>query len=196
MAFLKKIVQRFLLVIQFILVFLFILFEEIIWEEIALPIYQKVQSLHILQRVQNSIDGLHRYFILVLFSILLFAVEASGVLAGLLFVKGEVFMGMVLYVSKVPIAAFTFWLFRITKEKLLSFGWFAWAYYKLMSGIEWLKAREIYQKSMAVMAQTKEKIKVSTQRIKEKYFSKESQSMIDLKRFYRHIKKFRNRKSS
>jgi len=196
LVFLEKIAQRFLLIIQFILVFLFILFEEIIWEEIALPVYQKVQSLHILQRVQNSIDGLHRYFILVLFSILLFAVEVAGVLAGFLFVKGEVLMGIVLYVGKIPIAVFTFWLFRVTKEKLLSFGWFAWAYYRLMDGIDWLKERKVYQESMATFYKTKEKIKAFIIPIKEKYFSQESKFVKDLKLFYRYIKNFRNRKLS
>ena len=196
MVFLKKIAQRLLVTIQFILVFLFIFFEEIVWEEIALPIYQKVQSLRILRRVQNSIDGLHRYFVLILFSILLFTVELAGVLAGLFFVQGEVLMGTALYISKIPIAAFTFWLFRVTREKLLSFGWFAWAYYRLMDGIDWLKEREIYQKSMATFYKMKEKIKAFIILIKEKHLSKESRFVCNLKRFYRDIKKFKNRKLS
>jgi len=175
---------------------LFILFEEIIWEEIALPIYQRVQSLRILQRLQAQIESFHRYAVLILFSILLFAVEAAGLLAGVLFVQGKIFLGLLLYISKIPIAAFTFWLFRVTKEKLLSFEWFAWAYHKLMDGIEWLKAREIYQKSMDRLKLTKEKIKTVFKPIKEKYFSKDSQFVADLKHFYRHIKNFKNRKSS
>lgn len=194
LSFFQKITQSLLRAFQFVLVFLFILFEEIIWEGIALPLYNKVQSLRILQALQTKVLALNRYVILVLFLILLFGVEGAGLLAGVLFVQGKAFLGMVLYVSKIPIAAFTFWLFRVAKERLLSFDWFAWAYDRLMQGIEWLKSREIYQSTLKHLLRTKEKLKALFRRIKIQYFSQESRFVRDLRRFYRYIKIFRNRK--
>lgn len=196
MLLLQKIARKLLSFVQFSLVFLFILFEEIIWEEIALPICQYIQSFRILQTLQSKINKLNRYIILVLFTLMLLGVEISGLFAGILFVQGKFWSGVMLYASKIPIAAFTFWLFRISKEKLLSFGWFAWAYGQLMRGIAWIKAREMYQSSIKIVHATKQKIKVISRAIQIKYFAEESKFMITIKRLYRYIKHLRNRKST
>ncbi|MCH9739241.1 MAG: hypothetical protein K0U38_00145 [Epsilonproteobacteria bacterium] len=193
MSFLQKIAQRLLLVVQFILVFLFILFEEIIWEGIAKPIYQKVQSLRILQNLQTKIEKFHRYVVLVLFSILLLGVEGAGLVAGVFFVQGKVILGTVLYVAKIPIAAFTFWLFKVARDKLLSFRWFAWSYYRLMEGIDWLQSRTIYKRTLEMLFNMKVKTKKIFKEIKEKYFAKDSRFISELKSFYRYIKNFKNR---
>ena len=192
MEFLKKIAQRLLLVIQFILVFLFILFEEIIWEGLAEPIYRKIESLRITQRVETVLQGLNSYILLVLFMVLLLGVEGAGLLAGFFFVKGYILFGLLLYIAKIPIAGFTFWVFKVSKKKLLHFTWFNWAYKKLMAGIEWLKDREIYQTSRKMTTT----IKVKFLALKQKYFSKESRFITEIKSFYQYIKNFKNRKNN
>ena len=192
MGFLEKIGQRLLLVLQFILVFLFILFEEIIWEGIAKPIYDKIESLHITQKIEAKIHNTNRYVILVVFLVLLLGVEAAGLLAGLFFVQGYVLFGLLLYVTKIPIAAFVFWLFKVAKKKLLSFDWFNWAYKKLMNGLEWLKETSIYNDTIEYMTRVKRKIKAQWKAIKKKYFSKESSFTEELKSFYNYIKNFKN----
>ena len=192
MDFLNKIWGRILLVFQFVLVFLFILFEEIIWEGIAKPIYDKFESLHIVQKVEMKIKQTNNYVVLAVFTILLLAVEGAGVLAGLFFVQGHILLGLILYITKIPIAAFVFWLFKISKEKLLSFAWFKWSYEKLIAGINWLKEREIYKEMMAYMAKTKAQIKSLWRTIKAKYFSKKGSFMEELKSFYHYIKNFKN----
>ncbi len=189
MNFLQKIGQRLLLFIQFILVSLFILFEEIIWEGLAEPIYHKIQSLRILQRLQIYVNRTNRYILLTLFIILLFSVEGAGLIAGIFFVQGKVIFGSLLYAIKIPIAGFTFWLFRVSKNRLLSFNWFSLAYYKLMSGIEWLKSTDIYKSSLSLLL----KLKTTLKEIKKRYFSKESRFIQDTKAFYRYIKNFKNR---
>ena len=192
MTFLKKILQRLITIVQFALVFLFILFEEIIWESLAEPIYQKIQSLRILQKLQLLIEKSNRYIVLTIFVALLLSVEGAGIVAGLFFVQGKIIWGGLLYMGKIPIAGFTFWLFSVSKKKLLSFDWFAWAYGKLMSGIDWLKSTDIYTSSISIIQNLKAKLKS----IKEKYFSKESRFVVELKSFYRYIKNFKNRKNS
>ncbi len=194
MNFLQKIAQRLLLIFQFVLVFLFILFEEIIWEGIAKPIYEKIQSLKILQKLKVQIAHSNRYVILVLFLVLLLTVEAAGLLAGVFFVQGYILFGLTLYMAKIPIAAFVFWLFKVSKRKLLSFNWFLWAYEKLMDGLAWLKNLDIYKTTVKYMSEFKSKIKKQWKTIKVKYFSKNSRFTEELKSFYSYIKNFKNQK--
>ena len=194
MNFLQKIAQRLLLVVQFILVFLFILFEEIIWEGIAKPIYQKIQSLEILQKFETKIAGSNRYVILTVFLVLLLGVEGAGILAGVFFVQGSVLLGLTLYIAKIPIAAFVFWLFKVSKNKLLSFNWFFWSYEKLMLGIAWLKELTIYKTTMQYMSELKSRLKEQWKRIKVKYFSKDSRFTEELKSFYNYIKNIKKSK--
>jgi len=192
--FLQTIVQRLFLVVQFILVFLFILFEEIIWEGIAKPIYKQIESLQILQKVEENIVSTNRYVLLVIFVVLLLSVEGVGVVAGLFFVQGKALLGLVLYVIKIPIAAFTFWLFKVSRIKLLSFDWFNWSYKKLMVGIAWLKNLDIYKKTVKYMFDLKFKIKEKGKVMKEKYSFKESSFVTELKSFYSYMKNFKDRK--
>lgn len=192
MEFLKKIAQRLLIVIQFILVFLFILFEEIIWEGLAQPIYKKIESLQITQKIETLLDGFNSKILLTIFVLLLLGVEGAGLLAGFFFVQGQMLLGLILYIAKIPIAAFTFWMFKVSKPKLLSFGWFNWAYEKLMSGIDWLKEREIYKTSREMVS----KIKLKFLEIKQKYFTKDSLFTTEIKSFYKYIKNFKNRKKN
>jgi len=189
--FLNKIAQRLLLVLQFILVFIFILFEEIIWEGIAKPIYEKLESLHIVKKLEERIHHTNRYFLLVIFLVLLLGVEGAGLLAGAFFVQGYLLLGLLLYIIKIPIAAFVFWLFKAAKKKLLSFDWFNWAYKKLMNGIDWLKERETYKEAMEKLRRLKFKFKVILQHIKAKYFKEDSSFTEELKSFYRYMKNFK-----
>ena len=192
MEFLKKIAQRLLLVLQFILVFIFILFEEIIWEGIAKPIYEKIESLQIIQKIEDKIQHTNRYVLLVVFLVLLLGVEGAGILAGAFFVQGQLLLGLLLYIIKIPIAAFVFWLFKAAKNKLLSFDWFNWAYHKLMDGIDWLKERKTYQEAMEKLKKIKAKFKAILHIIKERYFKEESSFSEELKSFYSYIKNFKN----
>jgi len=192
--FLQKIAQRLLLVLQFILVFLFILFEEIIWEGIAKPIQNKIESWHVTQKLEQSIVHTNRYLLLLIFTIILLVVEGAGIFAGVLFVNGQILFGLLLYITKIPIAAFTFWLFKVSKDKLLSFGWFAWLYKKIMNGLERLKNLDIYKSTIAMMLNFKNNIKKNWKAIKERYFSKESSFTRELKSFYEYMKNFKNRK--
>jgi hypothetical protein len=191
LSFLEKIFGRILQVFQFILVFLFILFEEVIWEGIAKPVYQKIESLKIVQKLEVKIQQAHRYIVLALFLVFLIVVELSGVLASIFFVQGFIVFGLVLYLARIPLAAFVFWFFKVAKEKLLSFNWFKWSYDKLMGGIDWLKSRVIYVKTMAYMVEIKNSLKEKFKLFKTKYLNNESSFMKELKVFYAYMKNFK-----
>jgi len=174
--------------LQLILVIIYIIFEELIWEGIAKPIYEAIHSLKILQKVEAKLQHANASVILVIFVVLLSIVEAFGIYAGMLFVSGQAALGLALYISKIPIAAFTFWLFRVTEDKLMQFGWFKWLYTKMMDAIEWLKTRDVYVQTMERLKRIKEKVKMSIRAFKERYFSEESPFTTKVKNLYKTIK--------
>jgi len=174
--------------LQLILVIIYIIFEELIWEGIAKPIYEFVHSLEILQKVEVKLHSVNASVILVIFVFLFGIVEALGIYAGILFVSGQILLGISLYISKIPIAAFTFWVFRITEDKLMQFGWFKWIYEWIVKGIDWLKSRDIYRETMERLTRVKANIKKSLKALKEKYLSKESPFITKIKHLYKTVK--------
>jgi len=185
---LSTIKYKLISLLQLILVLIYIIFEELIWEGIAQPIYEAIHSLKILQKLEAKLQHVNPSIILVIFVLLLSVVEAFGIPAGMLFVSGQVLLGLGLYLSKIPIAAFTFWLFRVTEDKLMTFGWFKWLYDKMIGAIDWLKSRVMYVKTMERLKSVKEGVKKSIKVFKTKYFSKESPFMTKVKSLYKTIK--------
>lgn len=180
--------NRLISLFQLFLVFTYIIFEEVIWEGIAKPIYTYVHGLKVLQKVELKLQQANPLMILFLFILMFILVEVAGIYAGILFVSGQVMMGLALYISKIPITAFTFWLFRVTEDKLMTFAWFKWLYEKIMSAIEWLKGCEVYIKTMEKIKLLRVKIKMWFSVLKEKYFSQESLFVARIKKLYRRIK--------
>jgi len=185
---LSTIKHKLITLLQLIVVLVYIIFEELIWEGISKPIYEFIHSLKILQKIEILLHSMNAYVILVVFVFLLGTVELLGIYAGVLFVSGKMWHGMTLYLTKIPIAAFTFWIFRITEDKLMTFGWFKWIYDKVMSAIDWLRSLDIYISTMEKLKSLKMKIKVFKIRMKEKYFSSESRFVTKIKRLYKVIK--------
>jgi membrane-bound ClpP family serine protease len=183
-----KIKNRIISLLQLLLVLIYIIFEELIWEGIAKPIYEAVHSLKVLQKIELKLQKVNPAVILVLFVVLLAVVEIFGIYAGMLFMSGQMILGLSLYLTKIPIAAFTFWLFRVTEDKLMQFGWFKWIYDLIMHGIDWLKSLQIYKNTMLRLKKGKEALKRLKNKIKEKYIKEESPLMKRLKKHYRNLK--------
>lgn len=181
--------HRVILLLQLLIVMVYIIFEELIWEGIAKPIYDVVHSLRILQKIEVKLQSVSPSVILAIFVVMLVIVEAAGIYAGMLFVSGQAFIGLILYISKIPIAAFTFWLFRVTEDKLMQFSWFKWIYDQIMNAIDWLKSSEMHQKIMERLVQVKEGFKKIFKGLKEKYFSKKSPFVEKIKQLYTILKK-------
>jgi hypothetical protein len=183
-----RIKNRIISLLQLLLVLIYIIFEELIWEGIAKPIYEAVHALKILQKIELKLQYINPTVILVIFVLLLGMVETLGIYAGVLFLSGKSLLGIALYFTKIPIAAFTFWLFRVTEDKLMQFAWFKWIYDLIMRGIDWLKSLQIYKDTMIRFKKIKEILKQFKNRIKQKYFKEESSLMKRLKKYYRNIK--------
>lgn len=181
---LAVITHKLISLLQLLLVIIYIIFEELIWEGIAKPIYETIHALKILQKLEAKLENVNPSSILFMFVVLLTMVEAFGVYAGVLFVSGQILSGLVLYMAKIPIAAFTFWLFRVTEDKLMQFGWFKWIYEWVMRAIDWIKASEIHRRTMERLVRMKRRIKA----FKEKYFSGKSPFIEKMKQLYKTVK--------
>ncbi|RRS31243.1 MAG: hypothetical protein P794_04330 [Epsilonproteobacteria bacterium (ex Lamellibrachia satsuma)] len=185
---LSAIKHKLLTLLQLLLVITYIISEEIIWDGIARPIYSWVHSLQALQKVERWLGDINASVILVIFVLMLASVELLGIYAGVLFVSGKMAFGVALYLTKIPIAAFTFWMFRVTESKLMQFGWFKWIYEKIMAVIDWLKSLEVYQSTIFKLKEIKKKIKTFWKTVKAKYFSKGSPFATRLKKLYNSVK--------
>ena len=157
---LKKIITRFADIVLGILVTVYIILEELVWDNIAEPIYSFIHGLSILQKAEEFINQLNRHVLLVLFLTLFTQVELLGIFALKLIGTGKIIAGTTLYAGKIPVAAFTFWLFRVSKEKLMTFGWFKQAYDLIISIIEKIKMSSIHQRIAARLKSVKEWLKI------------------------------------
>jgi hypothetical protein len=184
--------NKIITLLQLILVIAFIIFEEVIWEGIAKPIYKWVHSLKILIKPEELLNRLPSWMILGIFVVLLVAVELFGLVAGGLLISGHMLLGLALYSIKVPIVAFTFWMFKVTDDKLMQYEWFAWMYKKLMDFMKWIKELEIYISTMQILKTFKTQIK----ELKKRYFNSSSPFVQKIKQLYSAIKstlkKFKN----
>ncbi len=186
--FFKNILNKFLLFLQFFLVFLYIIFEEIIWDFIAEPIYRFLESFNVIQKLNIVLRSANRYIILVIFIALFTIVEALGIVAGGLMVSGNFLLGVGLYLTKIPIAVFTFWMFKVVKSKLMTFEWFRVSFYALENILNLIKNSKIYKSTMDILLKTKEFIKLELQYFKGKILSGRSRFIYRFKRFYFFIK--------
>jgi hypothetical protein len=155
-----------------IVVLLYIVFEELIWERFAQPIINYINSLKILKKLELSLQYVNSKLILTIFLAMFVVVEFLGLYAGALFLEGKVVHGALLYAGKIPIAAFTFWLFRVTKHKLMEFRWFEKSYLYTMKIIDKIKECDIYKsikyKTTALKSYLKEKFFKDKSTIKRK----------------------------
>lgn len=156
----KKILNIFLIV----LVFIYIIFEELIWEKFAKPIITLISNLQLFQNLIPKILALNSYFILIFFVSIFVIVELIGIYAGVLFISGHIISAIFIYVLKIPVAAFIFWFFNIAKLKLLEFRWFEFIYNYIVLIISKIKNSSIY-------ITIKEKAYMLKKSLKEKIFS-------------------------
>jgi hypothetical protein len=167
MKILQIIFNRTIAIIQFLLVFVYLIFDELIWDRLIVPINRYISSLKLLHSLEQKLLITNRYAIVVLFVGLFVVVELVGIVAAGIALSGNVVIGIILYLSKIPIAAFTFWMFGVVKAQLMTFGWFKLSYEKLISAIWWIKSTNAYKIIMLKLHTLKSKIKLIFSLIKE-----------------------------
>ncbi len=170
------------------LVFVYIIFEELIWDRLAKPVFSYISNLELFRDLEPKIMALNSYLVLFIFLIPFIIVELLGIYAGILFISGNILLGLLVYLLKIPIAVVIFWFFNITKDVLLQFRWLNFIYKNLILIIEKIKHCRIY-----VMIQ--DKTSIVKDEIKKIFFT----SKIDFKEkvieIYKLLKDKFNKKS-
>lgn len=146
-------------VFELLLVIGFIVFEEIIWEGIVIKIYNKIVKLGFFQELQKWIELQNTYTTLVIFVVPFIFAELMSLYSGTLIVTGNILLGVILYIVKLPVAGVTFWIFSFSKVKLLSIDWFNTLYELLIRFFNWVKSTKIYTKVKDRINEVKEYIK-------------------------------------
>ncbi len=171
--------------VESIFVILYIVFEELIWNIFAKPIFQYLKSLIALDSLRDTFLHMNRYLLLSIFISILGIAEALGLLSGMSIINGYLFTGVVIYSLKIPVAAFTFWLFDLTRDKLLSFHWLNVSFEFTMSIIDKIihSSIHVYIKTKVIIV--KEKLKA----LKKRWLGEES-FYLSLKNHYRFFKSY------
>jgi hypothetical protein len=153
--------------IESILVIGYIVFEEIIWNTFALPIFDYLKSLAILDALKQTFLTMNRYLLVSVFIFILVLTEYMGILSVLMIARQQLMLGVFTYALKIPIATFTFWLFELTKPQLLTFNWLKIAYETIMKWIDLLIHSAIYQAVKARITTLKQNLRVIINRLKD-----------------------------
>lgn len=158
----KKIIS----LILFPIILGYIIFEEIVWERFARPIQQFIRELKILQKLEAYLNTTNKILILIVFILLFVVVELLGIVAAGFFLNGKVLTGVLIYAAKLPVSALTFWVFQVTKNKLMKFEWFRSVYQFIMKVIDQITSSSIYIeiKAKATSIKLYMKIKLASNR--------------------------------
>ena len=140
----SRLKSTFISIIQWIIVLIYIIFEQLIWEIFVEPIVGIIKQFAPLKKFALWIDKRHKYMVLSIFIFLFILVEILGIYAGVSLISGQIALALILYLTKLPVATFTFWLFGISKKKLLTFTWFARIYFFIMHIIDNIKSFHVY----------------------------------------------------
>jgi len=165
--------------IKVIAVILFLFFEKLIWEKLAVPFRNWFSTLKVSVKFGAWL-GERSTFTKFWFFILPFIVaEAMGIISGSMIVGGYVLIGLGIYILKIPVAGLTFWIFGLVKEDLLKLDWFETLYLLVIRFLNFIKSTEIYQSVI---------VRIRWVKIRMKRFSKDGNGfMNEMENTYAHI---------
>lgn len=148
----------------------FIIFEELIWNVLAKPLINWLNKLKVFEKMRQSFLIMSPNLVLFVFIVIFLVTEILGLLSGLTVVSGRVLWGVLIYLMKVPVAAFTFWLFDLTKPKLMTFDWLKSVYDMLMRWKDIIEDSDMYRNIKHSVHIGRDKIKA----IKYRYLGEKS----------------------
>ncbi len=125
----------------------YLIFEEFIWNKIARPLYNIINSVNYYHTFLDYIEySFNRYFILLFFVVLFTVSEVVGLLAFYELANNHIISFIVLYFIKYIPVIFAFAILKRGKKKLFSFSWFRRVYLYVIKIIKILKSTRIYKK--------------------------------------------------
>jgi len=152
-------------VIVFVLVFLYIVYEELIYETIGYKLVAWFKTLKFFDKLETLLKHQPPIVILILFLSTFLVAEVIGILSGIIFIVGGPFvlLALLLYAIKIPVAGFSIWLFKTEKEKLLTYRFIKKGYGWLVKFMEYIDSLEAYHiikdKTNKLKTKLKENIK-------------------------------------
>ncbi len=167
----KNLLRRAVRIVLIVLVAIWMLFEDWVWDSI-LAVMEKITQLRAIQSFEAFIKRQNQYFLLFLF-LFPFLIMIPTKLFGLyLIANGKLLRGVSIFViAKVTITALVTRLFIISKDKLLLIKSFATFYYWLTSKKEWLysEVRKLraWQKAKELVSKIKYKLKMIIRQIRK-----------------------------
>ena len=174
---LSKIFKIPLKAVESVLIIGYIIFEEFIWNTFAKPIFEYLKQLALLDTLRETFLNMNRYLLVTIFILIFVLAEYLGVLALILVAEQQILVGGLIYATKIPIASFVFWLFELTKPKLLTFGWLKFSYDRLMKLIDIVVNSSIYLGIKHSVKSVKENLRALFRRfIKENPFFRQLKS--------------------
>jgi hypothetical protein len=131
-------------VISYLVVLLFIVFEELLWKRIGKPVYVKIKSLKIMVRFEKWVkDVNNRYVLLAVFLAPFVLMEIVGTLGLMAIGSGAIITGLGFYVIKglltIPVVS----IFNTGKKELVQFQLIRQGYYIVI----WFKRDRTYRKA-------------------------------------------------
>jgi len=169
-----NLLKRIFLLFQASLILLYLILEELVWNNIAKPIQNYIKQLNIAQKVEHFLNRQNRYIVLTIFLLMFVIGEGLGLVTPVFLAKGLAFMAVVMYGFKIVLATFAFWIFNTQKKALLSFAFIDYSYKKIVYYIDKIKASELYKnivkKLKVIKSLLKEKFIYIKNYLKERFF--------------------------
>lgn len=134
---------------------LFIIFDDLIYRKIVTGIFSAIKSWGIIQWIDGIIDKQNRYVILVVFLLCFVTGEGLGMVSIAAAVSGHVVEAVLIYIIKIILALYAFVILNQQKDKLFSFGWFRYAYDKVVWLVSRIKSSIIYSEVNNTLHQVK-----------------------------------------
>lgn len=163
----KQILKNFIKGIFYILMTIYLLLEEYVWQVFVEKILAKLKQLKLYSKYISLIQLSNRYVILITFVLMFGLSEYLGIISLFYFAQLQIIFAIFLYSIKLALAALAFATLTETKEVLCSFKWFNYIYIKIVNFTIWIKNTQTYLNVKIFVKSLKDNIKLKLSKIRQ-----------------------------
>jgi len=129
-----------------VLALMYIFFDHILWNKVAKPVYSRINVNEFYIIALDYIEfKMNRYLILLSFVSIYGISKLIEVYSLAFFAQGHIITGVIMYgVAMIPVII-SFAVLERGKEKLFTFVWFKYLYYKFIALVTYIKASYPYR---------------------------------------------------
>lgn len=152
-----------------LLIFIYLIFEELIWKTAVAPIIHYLSAFHpyryFLEYIRYRACPLS---VLVLFIIPFALGEVIGTLSALLAAQLHIFSAGILYLLKIPLVVVALGILQNGKEKLLTYRWFALCYEWVIAQLDKLHNSLLYREVHSAIIRLRSRFSNRSGRLKRR----------------------------